>query len=530
MKGNAAFQRKVIYFCAMAALLVPLYAISHPETRKSGGGWLAQLRTEHQLSSGQFGEIDPASASMNLATLGLRGVAANILWGKALHYKKTEDFNAMKATANQIAKLQPHFVSIWRFQSWELAYNVAAEFDDYRHRYNWVKKGVGYLQDGIKYNRFEPMLLWELGWFFGHKLGRSDDRRQFRRMYSDDDDFHETLLDLVDIPQTLGPDNKPDSWKTSWQSHLLGQEIVDTRNVPLRGKNPLIFHSEPAMALIYYGVAIEKEGHLDEHAQSAWRAAGIAFNEYGDRDLATSTGRQIRLNDLERYDAEAERLRQELDALVPDVRDRLTEERTAKLSPEEQEALETPREERNYAQMELAAQAAGKIRVTHGEVARQASPQNRRKAMTFGKRAVETKAIADAIDNYRTTVNYDYWRTRCEAEQTDTMIEARKSVYEAKDEYARTRLVAAREKFERAWDLWAQIYDQYPILLQDPTAEDNAEAIQTYAELLGQDEEDFPPPDFKLQRLLDMHSQPPSRPIDTQDKQPPSANSAEDGS
>ena len=130
------------------------------------------MRREERLSQAELGKIDPASASMSLATLGMRGVAANQLWGLAHHYKKTENWDAFKATLNQISKLQPNFVSVWQFQAWNVSYNVSVEFDDYRHRYHWVKKGVDYLIEGSRYNRDEPLLLWDTGWFFGHKMGR----------------------------------------------------------------------------------------------------------------------------------------------------------------------------------------------------------------------------------------------------------------------------------------------------------------------------------------------------------------------
>ena len=170
MKGNVTFWRKVVYFGAMAALLVPLSYISHPsasdqEGRLSEGGTLSQMRSKYGLSQAELGEIDPASESMKLATLGMRGIAANILWEQANYYKKTEDWDSLKATLNQITKIQPNFVSVWEFQAWNLSYNVSVEFDDYRHRYHWVKKGIDYLIDGTRYNRDEPRLLWNVGWF-----------------------------------------------------------------------------------------------------------------------------------------------------------------------------------------------------------------------------------------------------------------------------------------------------------------------------------------------------------------------------
>ena len=120
---------------------------------------------------------------MKLATLGLRGVAANILWEKANDYKLREDWDNLAATLKQITKLQPNFLSVWEFQAHNLSYNISVEFDDYRQRYHWVKKGIGFLMEGTHYNRDNPIMYHQIGWFMGQKLGRSDERKQFRRMF-----------------------------------------------------------------------------------------------------------------------------------------------------------------------------------------------------------------------------------------------------------------------------------------------------------------------------------------------------------
>ncbi|MEZ6079266.1 MAG: hypothetical protein R3C56_27430 [Pirellulaceae bacterium] len=137
---------------------------------KQSGGTLAQIRTNYDLGQGDLGEIDPASESMRLATLGLRGVAATILWQKAEYYKKEQFWDRLSATLNQIAVLQPHFVEVWEFQSHNLSYNVSVEFDDYRQRYQWVKRGIEYLIKGSKFNKHRTEMPFELGNFFGSKM------------------------------------------------------------------------------------------------------------------------------------------------------------------------------------------------------------------------------------------------------------------------------------------------------------------------------------------------------------------------
>ena len=49
-----------------------------------------------------------------------------------------------------ITKLQPHFLAIWTFQSWNLAYNVSVEWDAPEDKYHWIKKGIQFVQQGVK--------------------------------------------------------------------------------------------------------------------------------------------------------------------------------------------------------------------------------------------------------------------------------------------------------------------------------------------------------------------------------------------
>ena len=70
------------------------------------------------------------------------GVAATLLWEKAHEYRVMHEWDRLKASLNNIALLQPHYERVWEHQAWNLAYNVSAEFDDYRQRYEMVREGT----------------------------------------------------------------------------------------------------------------------------------------------------------------------------------------------------------------------------------------------------------------------------------------------------------------------------------------------------------------------------------------------------
>lgn len=180
MKWAPSFWRKVIYIGIMVALVIPLAFLGMPSMQLENGsftegGVIPQLRAKHKLSQADLGEIDPASETMRLASLGMQGVATLFLWEAANEYKKHSDWDNLKATLNQMIKLQPNFSAVWEHQSWNLAYNVSVEFDDYRQRYHWVCKGIEFLIDGIHYNRNDTKLLSYNAWMLGNKIGRSDE-------------------------------------------------------------------------------------------------------------------------------------------------------------------------------------------------------------------------------------------------------------------------------------------------------------------------------------------------------------------
>jgi hypothetical protein len=518
--ANASFRRKVIYGALIAVLLFPLYLISRPSVREADGrltkgGVLAQLRSQYELSQADLGEIDPASETMKLATLGMRGIAANLLWERANRFKREHDWDNLTATLNQISKLQPNFISVWQFQGWNLAYNVSVEFDDYRSRYHWVKRGINFLREGVRHNSQEPVLYWELGWTFGHKIGKADEYVQFRRLYREDDDFHRELSANIDMEKTLGPDNQPDNWLTGREWFLRGQQIVDS-GIPIRGrlvddsgrvrrgKTPLIFHSHPPRWLIAYATAIEEEGYLDEKAQIAWRRAANSWAEFGQREIPTSYGFAIRLADYERLQSEARKFGQQLDELLPGVRAEIENEKRALLAPEEQEALDIAEDRRTDEQHMLAGAAERKTRARYAEMAERAPPDLKNQVDRLVSQGELAQAFADAIFNYRDQVNYDYWELRCEVEQQDTAIAARRNVFEGDQAYESSDLDTMRVKYEAAWDEWATIFEKYPTLMEDTTAEDLMISLRRYAWLLNQLDEPFPPADFKLQPLLDV--------------------------
>lgn len=478
----------------IAVLLVPLSALSQPRDSLSEGGHLAQLRAKAGLSQADLGEIDPTSETMRLATLGLKNIAVTLLWDRANYYKKVEDWTNLSAVLEQMTKLQPNFYSVWDFQAHNLSYNISVEFDDYHDRYAWVMKGIEFLRQGIFFNTREPRLLGRMGWFIGQKIGRADEKVQYRRLFKADDDFHER-----DRPgRTLA---ERDNWLVGREKYLAGQQLADS-GAPLK-TTALIFHSEPMMTAINYARALAADGIFGEKARDGWTLAGEAMRRYAVREIPTSWNVPIRLGLREAELARAERLATELEELLPGRFAALEAERKAGLSDAQREAIETPPLDRTEQQQQLFSEAEQAMKVTWSMVARDAPADAREQAKELAAEYVEASETAEIIDRYRDIVNFDFWRATCEMEVTEPALRAREATWRAEKDFEAARLRPAKQAFEEAFAAWREVLDQSDVLREDAlTRDDLREIVDQYREVLEQLDEPFPSP-FVLDDVLD---------------------------
>ena len=290
MKSASVQRRKLTYLLGIMVLLGPIVALSYPASGRqnqggaSEGGYLSRLRSREGLGEATLGDVDPTSLTMNLVLLGLRGVAANVLWTQALEMQKVHNWSGLRTAVNSIILLQPHFIQVWSFQGWNLSYNVSIEFDSVDDRYYWVKEGVQFLQEGAKRNRTIPDLFHQIGVQLAHKIGGSDEREIFRDMFIKDEEFNPDLIDNYLAAK---------DWFT------LSLKVAEEYGRNLIRSHPVIFHSSPGLALMHYAAALERDGVFDEKAKSAWKEAFDYWTgDFGRSPLAAPEGIQIQLEYL----------------------------------------------------------------------------------------------------------------------------------------------------------------------------------------------------------------------------------------
>jgi hypothetical protein len=500
MTSRQQFLRKIVYLVIMAVLLGVLAYLGTPAApsrdpqRSSPGGVLAQVREKEGLTPTQLGQLDPSGEAIKLATLGMRGVAVHILWMKAEDYKRRKDWTNLSAALEQMVKLEPHFVTVWRHQGWNLSFNVSVEFDDYRERFRWVIRGIKFLQEGIRYNEREPVLYGDVGWTYGWKIGMADESKQFRRLFMDPADPYE-------IHQGRPP---RDNWLVGKDWYREAERLTDQGAI-LR-TTPLIFYSHRPKFQMNYAEAIEKEGTFGETAMDAWKTGWHEFvNEFGHRELPSGYEDFpiIRLYERELLLQQARELAQQIDELEPGLREQLLAERRKELTPEEREAYDTPPYDRTARQADLALSAEIKMRLTHEQVARRIKdPAKRKKALELARKAMELERRAQIVEHNRTIVNYDYWKRHAEVEQQPEAVAAREAMFQSLEAYHNNDHITAMEIFLEAARRWKKVIEKNPdIQYDDAFVSDLSEITDRYMRILDQLDEVFPE-DFALQDII----------------------------
>jgi len=170
-------KREKLYKPALALLAVVMLLVS------SGmQGKLNEVRLEKQLSRRDpLENAPPALAFTTVALGGFRGIISNILWMRATKLQMEDKYFELIQLADWITKLQPTYVDVWKFQAWNMAYNVSIKFPSEDARWHWVKSGVEILRDeAIQINPHRPGLYEELSRYFLHKIGgNSDDAHMY---------------------------------------------------------------------------------------------------------------------------------------------------------------------------------------------------------------------------------------------------------------------------------------------------------------------------------------------------------------
>lgn len=426
----AARQRQYVYGIAILVIFGLMWPYSD---------YLQGRKKAKDLGEATIGQVDTGGFMLKLAMIGgFRGMVANYLWTQARNYEKVHEWDKLKGTVEFITKLQPHFLSIWTYQGWNLAYNVSVEWDAPEDKYVWIKNGINFLKEGVRKNEKSPDLLWDTAWTYYHKLGFADESIILRRLFYDDPDDDGTNFRRDPIDDNIRTDNfqLSNGWFTRATRKIAlegGQrqeanfnaevEYVDRPTQHKGRPGDLAFWTMPAHAQTRYAAALEKQSVRDLPprfggiAREEWRRALSAWKDFGDHEWPAF-----------RYENQMVR--------IDDITDK---ERLAKLS----------------------------------------------------------EPVKYWTDRWAHQTNYRYWKDRAMAEGEPVGVEARETFYQGRKALIAADFPTAAERYRAGMTLWEGLLKRHEFFgKDDETRKETKRVVRRYLLSLKQsgekEPEDFP--------------------------------------
>jgi hypothetical protein len=173
-----SLRRKVTYF----TLIVVLFTAALVFRRAPAYGVESQAE-KLSLREQSLGEVELTDKLMRLTLTGSRGFAVCALWYTAIEKQKKHEWNELELLVRSFIKLQPHFITPWLYQSWNLAYNVSVECDRVKDKYFYVAQGINLLSQGERQNINHPDMRFYIGLYTQNKMGISDENNTLRSLY-----------------------------------------------------------------------------------------------------------------------------------------------------------------------------------------------------------------------------------------------------------------------------------------------------------------------------------------------------------
>lgn len=170
--------RKLTYF----GIILVLFAVTLGIRSFPGYGLNDQAKAL-SIRDEDLGEGDLTGQAVQLTLVGSRGITICGLWAAAQDKQAKHKWDELEMIVRSLTKLQPHFIAPWRFQSWNLAYNVSVESDRVKDKFFFITRGIDLAAEGERKNKNNPDLRWDVGYFFQDKIGMADEANTLRCLF-----------------------------------------------------------------------------------------------------------------------------------------------------------------------------------------------------------------------------------------------------------------------------------------------------------------------------------------------------------
>lgn len=287
---NRSRNRKIGYLLTIVVLFTLMIWV---------GRHLGNEQERLQIAQKSLGKVNPVSGTAQLVLGGFRGVAVTLLWNQVQEMQLKGQYFEIEPLVESITLLQPHFRRPWEFQAWNIAFNIAADWEAVKDKYYWVQRGIEFMKRATDTNRNSADLEWYVGYMYFTRFGQSDEKTYFRQLFRESDD-----LEFVQAENGV-----KDNFLKARDWFVRANDICIKANKPPQRMSPHPFMCRPALSRSFYADFLAQEGTFGTPTSEAWRQA---YREWVDFGLLGGTDRrQDFIYRLEYTPSEREKLTEE---------------------------------------------------------------------------------------------------------------------------------------------------------------------------------------------------------------------------
>jgi len=155
------------------------------------------------VTSGERACVVPGAAPLNLSDLpsktlalvlgGFRGPFLIYMRSEAERQKQEKIHFNLIDYHTKVALLQPDYPEVWVNGSWDLGWNVSAQWSRPEIKYEWIRRAIDFLSVGVRKNPNDVSILTQMGTIYHLKLGHAEESPYYRKWVRRDEG-HSTYL------------------------------------------------------------------------------------------------------------------------------------------------------------------------------------------------------------------------------------------------------------------------------------------------------------------------------------------------
>jgi hypothetical protein len=161
----------------ISILLIIGFLIIGSKAHNEAATWRGTIRSQSAIGDS---ENSPEIVLLTHVLGGFKGLLVDAVWLRAVKLQQEERFWELYQLYNWIGKLEPHLDGVWKFNAWNMSYNIVAELKSSEERWRWIERALDYLRlEGLKHNPKSSPIMAQLAWIYHHKIGKQTDLHHF---------------------------------------------------------------------------------------------------------------------------------------------------------------------------------------------------------------------------------------------------------------------------------------------------------------------------------------------------------------